>query len=245
MALGHLLDNTLRRGHDPSRAHAHSHPPAAARRTAQAPRPRSRLRRTRGLPAAHGRHRDRARGPGRRPRPEQGQALPRAAQDWPPAYSEMRSSALAALERAGDWQTYNQLADAVLRRHGLTLPPVERKHLTRKLRESLHMLEKAGVVVCEQRQRLAIARGLLEKPRVLAFDEAVASVDDAAARRRPDGLTAITLSRERVRRRLRCAGGGEMTGRLPRGNSTLAFALDPVQTARSAEWVGNHGVSAL
>ncbi len=79
----------------------------------------------------------------------------------PLGYGEIRSGALAALKRAGDWQTYNQVTDAILQRHGIALTPPERKHFLQKLREALHMLKKAGAVVCEH--PLALGQNKVEQ----------------------------------------------------------------------------------
>lgn len=72
----------------------------------------------------------------------------------PLGYGEIRAGVLDALKRAGDWQTYNQVADAVLRRHGIDLTPAQRKHFLQKLREATHALKKAGAVVCERQLAL-------------------------------------------------------------------------------------------
>lgn len=72
----------------------------------------------------------------------------------PLGYGEIRAGVLDALKRAGDWQTYNQIADAVLRRHGIELTAPQRKHFLQKLREATHALKKAGAVVCERQLAL-------------------------------------------------------------------------------------------
>lgn len=72
----------------------------------------------------------------------------------PLGYGEIRAGVLDALKRAGDWQTYNQVADAVLRRHGIELTVPQRKHFVQKLREATHALKKAGAVVCERQLAL-------------------------------------------------------------------------------------------
>lgn len=63
---------------------------------------------------------------------------------------QVRSGALSALKRAGDWQTYNQVADDISAVHLLQLSTAERKHFLQKLREALHALKRLGAVVCER-----------------------------------------------------------------------------------------------
>lgn len=79
----------------------------------------------------------------------------------PLGYGEVRSGVLAALKRSGDWQTYNEIADEVLRHHGLTLTAPQRKHFLQKLREVTHALKSAGAVVCEH--SLALGNGQVEQ----------------------------------------------------------------------------------
>lgn len=64
----------------------------------------------------------------------------------PLGYGEIRAGVLAALRRADDWQTYNQLADAVLHKHGIELEMRQRKHFLQKLREATHVLKQSGAV---------------------------------------------------------------------------------------------------
>ncbi len=68
----------------------------------------------------------------------------------PLEYGQIRSGALAALKRAGDWRTYNQVLDDISAAHQLQLTAPERKHFLQKLREALHALKTVGAVVCER-----------------------------------------------------------------------------------------------
>jgi hypothetical protein len=68
----------------------------------------------------------------------------------PLEYGQVRSGALAALKRAGDWQTCRQVFDDILSVHQLELTSAERKHFIQKLREALHALKGVGAVVCER-----------------------------------------------------------------------------------------------
>ena len=68
----------------------------------------------------------------------------------PLGYGQVRAGVLAALKRAGDWQTYSQLADEVLRQHGLTLNQAQRKHFLQKLREATHALKVSRAVIAER-----------------------------------------------------------------------------------------------
>jgi len=77
----------------------------------------------------------------------------------PLGYGEVRSGVLEALKRAGDWQTYKQLADSVLLRQGIELAPAQRKHFLQKLREATHALKKAGAVVSERQLALGDHEG--------------------------------------------------------------------------------------
>lgn len=79
----------------------------------------------------------------------------------PLGYGEVRAGVLAALKRSGNWQTYNEIADEVLRQHGLTLEPAQRRHFLQKLREATHALKSAGAVICEH--PLALGNGQAEQ----------------------------------------------------------------------------------
>jgi hypothetical protein len=68
----------------------------------------------------------------------------------PLEYGQIRSGALAALKRAGDWRTYNEVLDHIIATHQLQLAERQRKHLLQKLREALHALKRVGAVVCER-----------------------------------------------------------------------------------------------
>lgn len=68
----------------------------------------------------------------------------------PLGYGDIRAGVLDALKRTGDWQTYNQLADAVLRKHSIELDTHQRKHFLQKLREATHALKTSGAVICER-----------------------------------------------------------------------------------------------
>lgn len=68
----------------------------------------------------------------------------------PLEYGQVRSGALSALKRAGDWRTCNQVFDDILGVHQLELTAAERKHFLQKLREALHALKRVGAVVCER-----------------------------------------------------------------------------------------------
>lgn len=72
----------------------------------------------------------------------------------PLGYGEVRAGVLDALKRADDWLTYNQLADDILRRHGVELNTGQLKHFLQKLREATHALKQAGAVVCEHALKL-------------------------------------------------------------------------------------------
>jgi hypothetical protein len=72
----------------------------------------------------------------------------------PLGYGEVRAGVLDALKRAKDWQSYNQLADAVLRQHDIELTPAQHKHFLQKLREGTQALKQAGAVICEHRLAL-------------------------------------------------------------------------------------------
>jgi hypothetical protein len=68
----------------------------------------------------------------------------------PLGYGQVRAGVLAALKRADDWLTYNQLADEIVSLRQLTLTPEQRTHFLQKLREGTHALKRAGAVVCER-----------------------------------------------------------------------------------------------
>lgn len=72
----------------------------------------------------------------------------------PLGYGDVRSGVLAALRHRGGWMTYNELADAVLRRNRLTLSPEHRRHFLQKLREATHALRKQGLVEPEHNLKL-------------------------------------------------------------------------------------------
>jgi hypothetical protein len=67
----------------------------------------------------------------------------------PLSYGQVRAGALHALKVAGEWQTYRQIADAIVRRQQLHLTSAQHKHFLQKLREAVHALKRAGAVVCE------------------------------------------------------------------------------------------------
>lgn len=49
-----------------------------------------------------------------------------------------------------NWQTYNQVLDAIVAAHHLELTAAERKHALQKVREALHALKRIGAVICER-----------------------------------------------------------------------------------------------
>jgi hypothetical protein len=69
-------------------------------------------------------------------------------------YAQVRAGVLSALKGAGDWRTYNELADHIVALHKLQLTSAQRKHFLQKLREGTHALKRAGAVVCERPARL-------------------------------------------------------------------------------------------
>lgn len=64
-------------------------------------------------------------------------------------YGQVRAGALAVLKGADDWKSYSEVAEGILKRHGITLDVQEHRHFLQKLREALHALKVAGAVVCE------------------------------------------------------------------------------------------------
>jgi hypothetical protein len=72
----------------------------------------------------------------------------------PLSYGEIRSGVLHALKQARQWQTYPEIADAILVRHRITLDGPARKHFLQKLREAVHFLKAQGAVVPEHDLKL-------------------------------------------------------------------------------------------
>jgi hypothetical protein len=87
-------------------------------------------------------------------------------------YGDLRAGILAVLRSAGDWLTYDEIAQAVLAKAGRTLTGPQYRHFLQKLREAAHVLKAKGAVERENditpgdqaQQRLRLSRALF-RPR--------------------------------------------------------------------------------
>jgi hypothetical protein len=90
----------------------------------------------------------------------------------PLGYGDLRAGILAVLRSAGDWLTYEEIAQAVIARAQLTLTAQQYRHFLQMLREAAHALKAKGAVERENditpgdqaQQRLRLSRALF-RPR--------------------------------------------------------------------------------
>jgi hypothetical protein len=83
-------------------------------------------------------------------------------------YGGMKRGILKTLKSRGDWMTYTEVVDTLIREHRLNLTVSQRRHFQQKIREAAHALKKAGLIEPqldlgpgrdpqEQRWRLSVA----------------------------------------------------------------------------------------
>lgn len=61
-------------------------------------------------------------------------------------YGGMKRGILKTLKNRGDWMTYAEIVDSLVREHRLTLTVSHRRHFQQKIREAAHALKKAGLI---------------------------------------------------------------------------------------------------
>lgn len=64
----------------------------------------------------------------------------------PLEYGGMKRGFLKVLKHRGDWMTYAEVVDTLIREHRLTLTVSQRRHFQQKIREAAHALKKAGLI---------------------------------------------------------------------------------------------------
>jgi hypothetical protein len=75
-------------------------------------------------------------------------------------FGELRSNILAVLRKAGDWLTYPEIADTILRMHSVEMTVAQRSYFVQKVREAIHALVQRGVLEKERSLEPCAQKGL-------------------------------------------------------------------------------------